>query len=78
MGRVSLCSNEFACLGQVSIVGSLGLQKFCVCERIAPCRVYASKKNAKDFHVGDRQVQSHYVSWNVLEFAPARFSWSHR
>ena len=35
MARVLLCSDEVVCLEQVSIVESLGLQKFCVCERIA-------------------------------------------
>ena len=36
MARVLLCSNEFVCLELVTIVESLGLQKFCVCKRIAP------------------------------------------
>ena len=41
MGTVSPCSNEFVCLKQVSIVGSLGLKRFFAGEKIASCEGFS-------------------------------------
>ena len=57
MGSVSLCNHEFVCSNRIAIVGSLGLLGFFACEKIGPCRVCTSYKNANGSRVGDGQVQ---------------------